>query len=436
MADTNGSAVVGTETGDSTQGAALNILEASPLTTPVIPITTTPTDLTTLQPDQNTTDGPTHDEDDFCKKILYMDIGESSVRVWDLLLLLPTLVFLLGLLFKINSARLKLRAVHSPIYATFYGLIWLNTVISVARAIVSMTVNAATPSGDEANKLLYVIVRFFLLATEMSVVVFAVFFGHLDNKTSIRRVLAVTSMIALPYSVVQGVLELVKPDPNFHVDSKDYDLFGHGGSLFWLISSVFFTVVYAFILVLRLDCLRKRFLFLLWMPMKVSFYVYLCFLLILNLLASLGSGLYYSGISAGLCIVNFTTWTYFSCLTPLIYYTFISDFFGQKNREQVENIVFSYKSEDEDDTSSLPLPGSEFMQQNIYQGGGGPYSSLSEDGGTYGVGGMVGGGVGPLQTPVNPLYTASLQSPDSITGYSINSMDSITITAYERSQAQ
>ena len=42
-----------------------------------------------------------------------------------------------------------------------------------------MTVNAATPSGDVANKLLYVIVRFFLLATEMSVVVFAIFFGKL-----------------------------------------------------------------------------------------------------------------------------------------------------------------------------------------------------------------------------------------------------------------
>ncbi|KAK7069032.1 Transmembrane protein adipocyte-associated 1 [Halocaridina rubra] len=105
-----------------------------------------------------------------------------------------------------------------------------------------MTVNAATPSGDVANKLLYVIVRFFLLATEMSVVVFAIFFGHLDNKTSIRRVLVVTSMIALPYAVVQGLLEVLAPDHDFYVPSKDYELFGHGGSLFWLISSIIFTL--------------------------------------------------------------------------------------------------------------------------------------------------------------------------------------------------
>ncbi|KAK4328151.1 hypothetical protein Pmani_001426 [Petrolisthes manimaculis] len=356
-------------------------------------------------------------------------MGNSRVRWWDMLLLLPVLLFLLGLLVKINSARLKLRAVHSPIYATFYGLIWLNTVISVTRCVVSMTVSAATPQGDVANKLLYVVVRFFLLATEMSVVVFAIFFGHLDNRTSIRRVLVVTSMIALPYAIVQGSLEVLTPDKDFYVPSKDYDLFGHGGSLFWMVSSLVFTLVYAFILILRLDCLRKRFLFLLWMPMKRAFYIYLGFLGTLNLLQSIGSALYHYHQPAGLCIVDATTWTYFSLLTPLIYYTFISEFFGQKSREHVENIVFSYKSEDEDDSASLPLPGPDFPQQNIYQTSSAPYSNLTEE-----VGGVGGGCLGDGQTPVNPLYSASLQSPDSITGYSINSVDDITITAYNKGQ--
>ncbi|XP_050694010.1 transmembrane protein adipocyte-associated 1-like [Eriocheir sinensis] len=382
------------------------------------------------------TSGEGGNEEGFCKYILYVDIADSRVGVWDLLLLLPTLLFLIGLLLKINSARLKLRAVHSPIYATFYGLIWLNTLVSLARCIVSMTVSATTHSGDVANKLLYVFVCFFLLTTEMSVVIFAIFFGHLDNRTSIRRVLVVTSMIALPYAAVQGALEVLAPDPDFYVSSRNYDLFGHGGSLFWLASSVVFTLIYSFILVLRLDCLRKRFLFLLWMPMKRAFYIYLGFLVCLNLLQSVGCLLHHLNIFPGLCLVNLTTWTYLSLLTPLIYYTFISEFFGQKSREQVENIVFSYKSEDEDDTSSLPLPGPEFPQQNIYQCGGAPYSSLSEDG--LVVGGVVGGiGVSGRDihtTPINPLYTASLQSPDSITGYSINSVDDITITAYNKSQ--
>ncbi|XP_042893619.1 transmembrane protein adipocyte-associated 1 homolog [Penaeus japonicus] len=395
----------------------------TPSTTLTIPTTSAYT--TTASPDNTTTGNPPTGDDGFCKLILYMEIGDSRVRVWDLLLLLPTVLFLIGLLIKINSARLKLRAVHSPIYATFYGLIWLNTLVSVTRCVVSMTVNAATPSGDVANKLLYVIVRFFLLATEMSVVVFAIFFGHLDNKTSIRRVLVVTSMIAMPYSVVQGALEVLTPDQDFYVPTKDYDLFGHGGSLFWMISSIVFTLIYSFILVLRLDWLRKRFLFLLWMPMKRAFYVYLGFLAGLNLIQSIGSGLYHAHIPVGLCLVNATTWTYFSLLTPLIYYTFISEFFGQKSREQVENIVFSYKSEDlllwSRDGEGPRLKG---VYVFLSQSGSAPYSSLSEEVGSDG------------QTPVNPLYSASLQSPDSITGYSINSVDDITINAYNKSQAQ
>lgn len=38
-----------------------------------------------------------------------------------------------------------------------------------------------------------------------------------------------------------------------------------------------------------------------------------------------------------------------------------------------------------------------------------------------------GGGGGGIATPINPLYAASLQSPDSITGYSITSSQSLEI---------
>ena len=69
------------------------------------------------------------------------------------------------------------------------------------------------------------------------------FAGHLDSQSSIRYVLLATSFISLAFTVTQGVLEMVSPDEIFHVNSKDYDLFGHGGMLFWFVSSVVFTVV-------------------------------------------------------------------------------------------------------------------------------------------------------------------------------------------------
>jgi len=40
-----------------------------------------------------------------------------------------------------------------------------------------MSVNAATVGGEYADKILWLVVRFFLLATEMSVVIFGLAFG-------------------------------------------------------------------------------------------------------------------------------------------------------------------------------------------------------------------------------------------------------------------
>ena len=104
------------------------------------------------------------------------------VRVWDLIILIPNVLFLLFLALRFNKAQLKLRATSSPIFLTFYGLVWGNIIISVIRCVVSMTVNAALPLGGLADKVLWITVRFFLLATEMSVVIFGLAFGTYLNK--------------------------------------------------------------------------------------------------------------------------------------------------------------------------------------------------------------------------------------------------------------
>jgi hypothetical protein len=67
--------------------------------------------------------------------------------------------------------------------------------------------------------------------------------GHLDSRTSIRRVLLVTSFVSLAFSFCQGALELLVPDEHFYIDDKNYDLFGHGGMIFWCISSLIFGLV-------------------------------------------------------------------------------------------------------------------------------------------------------------------------------------------------
>lgn len=46
-----------------------------------------------------------------------------SVRVWDVAILIPNLIFMMYLMTKLSRARLKLRAANSPIFFTFYCLV-------------------------------------------------------------------------------------------------------------------------------------------------------------------------------------------------------------------------------------------------------------------------------------------------------------------------
>ncbi|XP_042911140.1 transmembrane protein adipocyte-associated 1 homolog isoform X3 [Parasteatoda tepidariorum] len=302
------------------------------------------------------------------------------------------------MLVRCNKARLKLRATNSPIFSTFYILVALNAAISVLRCIVAMTVNATIPIGEITDKILWVIVRCFLLATEISVLIFGLAFGHLDSQTSIRRVLLVTSLLSSVYSGLQGVLEITAPDENFiRVDKKG--LFGHGGMLFWFISSIIFSLIYLIVLILPWTKLREK----LALPTKPSFYWYILFLDVLNISQAVGSGLLYYREENGLCVVDMTAYIYFTLFTPLVYRTFLADFFSVSQ----PSIMFSYKAQVddavEDDNVSLPhqlscsslKTDSDYIYQNNSL-----YDSTHFD-----------------AVNVNPLYIHSLQSPDSLNGF-------------------
>ncbi|KAG7271817.1 hypothetical protein CRUP_017894 [Coryphaenoides rupestris] len=255
----------------------------------------------TWQPDSETNITKPHK----CLQVLYEDIGDSRVRFWDLILLVPNVTFFVFLMWKLPSARAKIRVTSSPIFITFYLLVFVVAAVGITRAIVSMTV-------------LWEITRFFLLAIELSVIILGLAFGHLESNSSIKRVLAITAVLALGYSITQGTLEILYPD--HHLSAEDFNIYGHGGRHFWLASSCFFFLVYSLIVILPKTPLRER----ISLPSKKSFYVYAGVLSLLNLVQGLGSALLCAGIIEGL---------------------------------SEPKILFSYKSQmDEPDDSDVHLP--------------------------------------------------------------------------------
>nr|XP_055199786.1 transmembrane protein adipocyte-associated 1 isoform X2 [Nyctereutes procyonoides] len=269
-----------------------------------------------------------------CLLLLYEDIGTSRVRYWDLLLLIPNVLFFIFLLWKLPFARAKIRVTSSPIFITFYILVFVVALVGIARAVVSMTVSTSD-AATVADKILWEITRFFLLAIELSVVILGLAFGHLESKSSIKRVLAITTVLSLAYSVTQGTLEILYPDA--HLSAEDFNIYGHGGRQFWLVSSCFFFLVYSLVVMLPKTPLKER----ISLPSRRSFYVYAAILALLNLLQGLGSALLCADIIEGLCF-----------FAPLIYVAFLRGFFGSEPK-----ILFSYKCQvDETEEPDMHLP--------------------------------------------------------------------------------
>lgn len=228
------------------------------------------------------TNESTNDEH-LCKSILYSEIPETRIRCWDAMIFVPNFLFLLFLLYRFKTSRERVRQLNSfPILRNFYIFIYLCVSVSMMRCFVSVVMKVHTTGGDLTDKvtlfravyklaffsnriclfwqIFWVIVRFFLLSTEISVLVFGLFSGHLDVRSSIRRILSITLFVSLVYSICQGSFEIIAPDASFYIASKDYYLYGHGGMVFWCGTCTASFFVYLVVVLLPWTPCRNRLL--------------------------------------------------------------------------------------------------------------------------------------------------------------------------------
>ncbi|XP_071960837.1 transmembrane protein adipocyte-associated 1 homolog [Antedon mediterranea] len=318
-----------------------------------------------------------------CLLVLYAEIGHKEIRYWDLALLIPNMLFLVFMIVKAKSAIAKLRQTTSPIFVTCYITVFTIAVISVVRAVVSMMVSSSTNSaGDIVDTVLWLILKFFLLGAELSVLTFGLAFGHLDSTASIKKALLVTTCISLAYSTVQGVLEIKYPDSHFDNPNAVFDVFSHGGTIFFFTSSLIFFLIYSVVLILPLTRLRDF----IKLPSKRSFYYYCACLATVNCVQLIGCAILFYNIQPGLCIIDVTTYLYFTCFAPLAYLAFLHNFL----RSPQPALLFSYKpqiDEIDDETHTFPrtitrIPDSPInimYESTEFAGHANPNSYLSND---------------------------------------------------------
>jgi hypothetical protein len=91
---------------------------------------------------------------------------------------------------------------------------------------------------------------------------------------------------------------------------------------FWLLRALLATLIYGGVLVLPHTPWRDL------LPGKAAFYQYVRCLLPLYLLLATGAALVGSKVLAGYCVYGLANWLYYAAYPPLLYYTFLADFFA------------------------------------------------------------------------------------------------------------
>jgi len=152
-----------------------------------------------------------------CKAVLHYHLGNTNLRVWDLIILIPNLAFLLFLFYKLPSTRLKLRATNSQLFRSIYSIVLTCSLASALRCLLSMMLHLDSVEHDLANKGVWVTTRFLLLTSELCVVAFGSAFGVREDRVSIQRISLVCAAISFLVCAVQAYLEIFQPFYGFQV---------------------------------------------------------------------------------------------------------------------------------------------------------------------------------------------------------------------------
>lgn len=92
---------------------------------------------------------------------------------------------------------------------------------------------------------------------------------------------------------------------------------------------------------------------------KQSFYAYAGILSLLNVVQAFGAALFYFGNIWGLCVVDGTTYLYFTLFTPLVYFIYLAPFFATPSTSGGSALVTSTVG-----TQSRPGSGAEHSSTN------------------------------------------------------------------------
>ncbi|GLT95356.1 hypothetical protein SLE2022_130420 [Rubroshorea leprosula] len=249
--------------------------------------------------------------------------------VWNnLVLLVSSLLFVLYLVFQGKKSLQKLSHARSSIMIAYYVCLWVISLLNLAWC--SLQAWGCDPTKEMAFNILSLFTTSGMLFLEVSLVAFLLQGNHASGLEALTRTFVISGLIVGLDLFLKGIYLFGFGIPLFVDNSEQH----HTKWGLWVGHRLVLTAVYCIILFMYHSRWRER------LPARPAFYRYVVIMFIMNAVALFACGLSTSGASFGFWLYGFTIVCYHAFYLPLLYVTFLADFFQEEDLH-LENVYYS-----------------------------------------------------------------------------------------------
>lgn len=249
--------------------------------------------------------------------------------LYSLAVMLPALAFVGFLAWQARRSfrRLSYGRSHVVVVA-YYALLWAVAILNLLWCF--LQVWQCMPDRAFSWNVLSLFTKSGMLFLEVSLIAFLLQGNEASGYESLARTFVISGAVVSADVLLKTIYVFGFGVPLF-IDA-DHGTGGKWGLLF--LHKLVLTGVYGVIVFMYHSRWRDR------LPAKPAYYHYVCAMLALNGLSLFGCFLVACGAGFGLWLYNLTTVCYHSLYLPLLYVTFLADFFQEEDM-LLENVYYS-----------------------------------------------------------------------------------------------
>ncbi|KEH43059.1 putative transmembrane protein adipocyte-associated 1 [Medicago truncatula] len=244
-------------------------------------------------------------------------------------LIIASFLFVLYLAFQARKSFYKLTNGRSYIIISYYASLWLVSILNLAWCFSQAW--ECTPGKELTWNLLSLFTSSGMLFLEVSLLAFLLQGNNASGVEALTRTFGISGII-VGFDVLLKAIYLFAFGVPLFIDTD------HGTPRLkwnlWVIHKLVLTVVYGLILFMYHSRWRER------LPARPAFYKYVIIMFILNAIALFACGLTGNGAGFGFWFYHVTIVSYHAFYLPLLYITFLADFF-QEEDFHMENVYYS-----------------------------------------------------------------------------------------------